>query len=223
MSGMQRIAWSRPSTQTRGSISYNIPCTIREGGMSDAFTQYLVQSSRPRSEGRISIDSRGNGFWGIKKLPNVSQEVRIGTGICAQFQVCLKLDSPPPYLPGGCTQKICQIDHALDKGIQETKDLEEKNSRELSVGGNFWNGLKAQYYSIPIFRRKIQHKNVIEVEGWGEREKEWLQSEDVCSGLQKDLGDQEAFPVRQGEVQSTFWCVVQASLSFPAKHVIRLA
>lgn len=29
-------------------------------------------------------------------------------------------------------------DHASDKGIKETKDLEEKkNPRELSVGGNF--------------------------------------------------------------------------------------
>lgn len=52
-------------------------------------------------------------------------------------------------------QKICQRDHGLDKGIQATKDLEEKNPREQSIGG-FWDGLKAQWDAIPVFRRKIQ-------------------------------------------------------------------
>lgn len=42
-------------------------------------------------------------------------------------------------------------DHASDKGIKETKDLEEKkNPRELSVGGNFWGSLEVQCYSILI-------------------------------------------------------------------------
>lgn len=41
-------------------------------------------------------------------------------------------------------------DHALDKGIQETKELEEKNPRGLSFEGDFLNGLEEQCYSIFI-------------------------------------------------------------------------
>lgn len=41
--------------------------------------------------------------------------------------------------------------------------MEEKNPRELSVGGTFWNGPGTQCYSIPTFKRKIQQKQIFEV------------------------------------------------------------
>lgn len=54
-------------------------------------TSFNVHSHAQREE--LALHSWGNGFLGVKKLVNVSQLVRTGTEIYAQFQVYMKLDS----------------------------------------------------------------------------------------------------------------------------------